>query len=199
MIKAVFFDFGGVIADEGWENGLRDIAAAQGFEPEQFFKDACDVLWDTGYMYGRATEAEFWDGFSRLYDFSMTVEDMRQVIFDRFTMRPPVLDLVKKIGDAGFRLAILSDQVNWLDEFNDRYGFFKLFEKVYNSYHMGKGKKDQTVFSDVCKDFGVEPSHALFVDDNAGHIERAANMGLQTVHFTDVHAKIIEIEKLLNI
>jgi len=197
MIKAVFFDFGGVIADEGWEKGLRDIAGEQGFEPEQFFADACDVLWGTGYMYGRATEDEFWTKFGERYDFKMTVDEMRQIIFDRFKIRPEVIELIKKIGKTDYRLAILSDQVNWLDEFNEKYGFYDLFEKVYNSYYLGKGKKDRTVFPEVCADFSVKPDEVLFVDDNAGHIERAKNEGLQIVHFVDYIRNIKDIEVIL--
>lgn len=199
MIKAVFFDFGGVIADEGWEKGLRDIALRHGYDPEKVFADACDVLWSTGYMYGRVSEDEFWKGFRERYGFSMTNGEMRGLIFERFAIRPEMLRLIRSIGEAGYRLAILSDQTNWLDEINGNHGFFDLFEKVYNSYHLGKGKKDITVFKEVCDDFRVAPENALFVDDNAGHIERAAKSGMLTLHFTDVPANIKEIKRLLNI
>lgn len=199
MIKAVFFDFGGVIAEEGWENGLRHIADFHYFDPDGFFADACDVLWSTGYMYGRASEDDFWHGISQRYEFEMTQNDMRRVIFDRFRIRPYMLELIKEIGSNGFRLAILSDQTNWLDDINSEHGFFDLFEKVYNSYHLGKGKKDETVFPEVCADFGVKPEESLFVDDNAGHIERAVKKGMKTVHFDEPKLKIKVIKELLNI
>jgi putative hydrolase of the HAD superfamily len=199
MIRAVFFDFGGVIAEEGWENGLREIASRHGFEPAQFFADCCDVLWSTGYMYGRATEQEYWDGISGRYDFKMTHDEMRGLIFERFAIRGEMIELIKDIGRAGYRLAILSDQTNWLDEFDGRYGFYKYFEEVYNSYRLGKGKKDQTVFAEVCADFGVPSEETLFVDDNAGHIERAQKSGLAVYHFTDFKSDIIKIKELLKI
>ncbi|ADD69034.1 HAD-superfamily hydrolase, subfamily IA, variant 3 [Denitrovibrio acetiphilus DSM 12809] len=199
MINTVFFDFGGVIAEEGWQDGLNDIARFHNLDSKKFFDDACDVLWSTGYMYGKATEKELWDGIYSRYELKMSVDEMRGLIFDRFTIRKPMLELVEKIGAKGYRLAILSDQTNWLDEFNEKYGFFSLFEKVYNSYHIGKGKSDQTLFPEVCKDFGAVPAEVLFVDDNAGHIERASNEGLQTVHFTDWKNDITVIEKLLNL
>lgn len=199
MIEAVFFDFGGVIAEEGWENGLRDIAEHHSFEPDKFFADACDVLWNTGYMYGRADESEFWRGITERYSFQLTRDEMRDKIFERFRVRPEVIDLIRDIKDAGFRLAILSDQTNWLDELNKMHGFFVLFEKVYNSYHLGKGKKDITVFKEVCADFGVAPEKALFVDDNAGHIERASKSGMQTLLFAEPAANIADIRRTLNI
>lgn len=198
MIKAVFFDFGGVIAEEGWQNGLYDIADFHGFDRSKFFDDACDVLWNTGYMYGRASEEEFWSGLAERYVLTMTPAQMREQIFIRFSIRPQVIKLIGQIKNAGYRLAILSDQTNWLDELNEQHQFFNLFEKVYNSYHLGKGKKDITIFGEVCEDFGEKPEQVLFVDDNKGHIERAEQKGLQTCHFTDV-TKIDEIEKILRI
>jgi putative hydrolase of the HAD superfamily len=51
---------------------------------------------------------------------------------------------------------------------------------------MHKSKRDPQVFSDVCETLGVRPGDALFVDDNAGHIERASSRGLNTIHFTTV-------------
>lgn len=199
MIEAVFFDFGGVIADEGWVNGLTDIAHHHGFYPPMFFDDACDVLWSTGYMYGKATEDTFWEKLGERYNFRMTVDEMRYVIFTKFKIRAEVLELIKKINDAGYRTAILSDQVNWLDEFNEKYGFFGLFDKVYNSYHLGIGKKDERIFPMVCSDLGVDIEKSLFVDDNEGHIKRASDCGMQTLLFDDVETNIKDIEKLLNL
>lgn len=199
MIKVVFFDFGGVMADEGWVNGLTDIAHHHGFLPHKFFDDACDVLWSTGYMYGRADEATFWERLGERYDFKMSVDEMRNVIFSRFTMRPKVIGLIEQVNAAGYRTAILSDQTNWLEEFDDRYDFFRLFERVFNSYELGIGKKMPEVFPLVCKEMGVEPQEALFVDDNEGHIGRAKACGLNTVYFIDADEGIKEIEKMINI
>jgi len=199
MIEVVFFDFGGVLAEEGWVNGLTDIAHHHGFNPAEFFDDACDVLWTTGYMYGRASEDEFWEKFAERYNFIMSVDLMRDAIFNKFILRNEMFDLVKDIAESGYRVAILSDQTNWLDVFDEKYDFFRMFEKVYNSYHLGKGKKDITLFPEVCEEMGVKPENALFVDDNDGHIERAKESGLQTVYFDDVENNMKEIRDLLKI
>jgi len=56
MIRVVLFDFGGVIADEGFYQGLRAIAEESGLEPEQFLRTAEELIHRTGYVTGRATE-----------------------------------------------------------------------------------------------------------------------------------------------
>ena len=39
VIKAVLFDFGGVIADEGFWKGLQAIGKENGLDPDDFFPD----------------------------------------------------------------------------------------------------------------------------------------------------------------
>jgi putative hydrolase of the HAD superfamily len=37
MIKAVLFDFGGVLAEEGFREGLKAIGVKNGLDPDDFF------------------------------------------------------------------------------------------------------------------------------------------------------------------
>jgi len=72
------------------------------------------------------------------------------------------------------------------------------FDEVFNSYRIGKSKRDGSVFSDVCSALGVAPSTALFVDDNPGHIERAKEKGLQTHLFKNQDDFARRIEPLID-
>jgi len=56
MIKAVIFDFGGVLAEEGFREGLKVIATKNRLVPDEFFKAAEDVIHETGYVTGKADE-----------------------------------------------------------------------------------------------------------------------------------------------
>ena len=51
----VLFDFGGVIAEEGWKEGLKVIAEANGLDESRFLQDAIDTNYATGYLLGKAT------------------------------------------------------------------------------------------------------------------------------------------------
>ena len=61
QIRAVLFDFGGVIAAEGFAEGLRAIARQQGLDAETLQAQAMDAVYDSGYITGRGSEAAFWD------------------------------------------------------------------------------------------------------------------------------------------
>ena len=78
-------------------------------------------------------------------------------------------------------MGILSDQSQWLDDLDKQYDFFKEFDIVFNSYHLGKGKKDPALFDEIATKLGVKSSEILFIDDNEGNIERARDKGWNTI------------------
>jgi len=186
MVKAVFFDFGGVIAEEGFRDGMRAIAISGGIEPEGFFRLADDLIYETGYVVGKNTEENFWRALKERSGIRLDNSTLREEILKRFTIRGEMLKIVSELRAKGIKVYILSDQTNWLDELDKKEGFYKAFDGIFNSYHMGKGKRDPSVFKDICSGLGIEPKEAIFVDDNLKNIERARNMGLMTIHFRSI-------------
>ena len=61
MIKAVIFDFGGVLAEEGFRQGLKAIAKEKGFDPEDFYEMARELVYQMGYIMGSSDEHSYWD------------------------------------------------------------------------------------------------------------------------------------------
>ena len=59
-VRVLLFDYGGVLAEEGFREGLFSIARQQGLEPDAFYKVAQEGVYDTGFVSGRGTEADFW-------------------------------------------------------------------------------------------------------------------------------------------
>lgn len=185
LVDAVLFDFGGVLAEEGFRRGLEVIAIRNGLEPEAFKRRGFDAVHDSGYVTGRAPESAFW---SALRNGATLHEDdaaLREIILSHFVLRPWMIGIVAGLKERGVRLAILSDQTDWLEELDRRHGFFKTFEKVFNSYRMGKSKRDHSLFDDVLGVLGTAPDRTLFVDDHPDNIERAEARGLRTIHYVD--------------
>jgi putative hydrolase of the HAD superfamily len=105
-----------------------------------------------------------------------------------------MIDLIKQLRTAGYLTGILSDQTHWLDDLDARDHFFMAFDRIYNSYYLGKGKQDPDLFSDVANDLGLPTSAILFVDDDAGNVKRARAAGLQAIHYVDQDSLIQEME-----
>jgi len=185
MIRAVIFDFGGVLAEEGFREGLRVIAVKNGLDPEGFFKTAEETIHETGYLTGMTNEKNYWTSLREKTGIKGSDEELREEILKRFVLRAEMLEYIKKIKADGLITAMLSDQTDWLDEINGKTPFYHYFDFIFNSFNIKKGKRDPSVFRDVCSSMGIKPDEAVFVDDNAGHIKRASGEGLNAILFTN--------------
>ncbi|HMK65681.1 MAG TPA: HAD family phosphatase [Thermodesulfobacteriota bacterium] len=182
-IKAVLFDFGGVLAEEGFRNGLAAIARQEGLDPASFFQKAESIIYSTGYVLGHCPESEFWQALRKETGIKMPDEELHGEILGRFVLRPEMFQIVNRLREQGLWIGILSDQTNWLEELDRKYGFYRAFDRVFNSYRLHKSKKDPAWFREICSELGLVPQEALFIDDNFGHITRAANVGLKTIYY----------------
>ena len=183
MIKVVFFDFGGVLAEEGFREGLLAIARHHGLDPQEFLKTAVDLTFNQGFVTGKIDVKIYWQLLRDKTGINSPDDALSHEVLSRFAIRPWMLDLVKTLKQATIRVAILSDQTKWLDEFAKKYGFFQLFERIFNSYYLGMCKRDLALFDYVVVEMGVKPEESLLVDDNQGNIERAKQRGLHGILF----------------
>lgn len=182
MIRVVFMDFGGVIADEGFYEGLKAIAINACLEPEVFFRTAEEIIHQTGYVTGKTAEAGFWTAVKERTGIRQNDAGLREQILSMFRLRPEVLAVADRLRSSGLTVCILSDQTDWLDELDRRTPFYHHFDRVFNSYVLQKSKRDASLFDDVCAQTGIEPAEALFIDDNINNVTRAAARGLKTIH-----------------
>jgi putative hydrolase of the HAD superfamily len=182
-IKAILLDFGGVIAEEGFQQGLYAIAEKFGLDQKRFFQLANEAVYNSGYVIGTGSEKDYWNEVREHSGIRAIDEDLRQEILSRFILRDWMLETVKTMQQQGLVTAILSDQSDWLDLLDSQYHFFQYFDAVFNSFHLGKTKRDSTIFIETLQALKVNADETLFVDDNIGHIDRAAAAGLQTHHF----------------
>ncbi len=199
MIKAVIFDFGGVLAEEGFRQGLKAIGKERGFDPEDFYNTTGELVYQVGYISGTSDEHAFWEAVRKRTGLKEDDEVLREEILKRFRLRPEMLEMADRLKSCGLTVAILSDQTNWLDDLDRRTPLHYHFDHVFNSFHLKKTKRDSSIFTDVCTVLGVQAKEALFVDDNPGNVERASSRGLRTILFEGVREFQKEIEKFVEV
>lgn len=196
-VRAILFDFGGVLADEGFREGLKALAGRFGLDRDKVYQAGAEAVYASGYVTGRGSEKDFWEMLCRQtglppYEASYTAE-----ILERFQLRPHLLETVRTLRRRGYLTVILSDQTDWLDRLEARHRFFRGFDRVFNSFHLGKGKRDPTLFTDVARYLGLPPGQILFVDDNSGNVERARAAGMKAILFAEERAFSLELERYI--
>jgi putative hydrolase of the HAD superfamily len=199
MLKAILFDFGGVLAEEGFLNGLEAIGRDHGRNPDDFFALAQELIFSTGYLLGRADEATFWEAVRKKSGIRMDDEFLRKELLDRFILREEMLQIAGALKKKGFIVAILSDQTDWLDELDRRTHFFGRFDQVFNSFHIHRSKRDPAVFTEVCSVLVCHPQEVLFIDDSPDHVKRAASRGLKTIYFQNTEQFKEDLKRFIKI
>jgi putative hydrolase of the HAD superfamily len=195
-IRAVVFDFGGVLVEEGFREGLYDLARQQGLDPQAVYQAASDAIYESGYIIGQGSAEEFWQILQSKTGIAGDLNSLFLAVASRFAVRPRMFAVVRALRGQGYITAMLSDQTEWLDLLDAELHFFQDFDKVYNSYHLGKGKRDATVFDDVAKDLGLVPEQVVFVDDDPGNVERARSRGLKALLFINEDQCVSDLEAI---
>ncbi|MGP8153654.1 MAG: HAD family hydrolase [Smithella sp.] len=196
-IDVVLFDFGGVIAEEGFRNGLDAIAKANGLDEKEFFQAASEAISLSGYVSGKAPEKEFWKELKKKTGIKGDNADLRTEILSRFILRSWMIDLVKKLKYEKIIVGILSDQTDWLDKLNEQFCFFRWFDHIFNSYYLGKGKWDISIFDDIAQALNTKPDRILFIDDNPENIDRARKKGWKVIRYVDRESFEKEFKKIV--
>ncbi|MCG6887085.1 MAG: HAD family phosphatase [Proteobacteria bacterium] len=191
-IKAVLFDFGGVLAEEGFRNGLQALAREQGLDVYGMPRAAMQAVYESGFVLGRGSAADFWALLRQRTGLQGDDATLSQRILDGFVIRPEMISLVRQLRSAGYLTGILSDQTRWLDALDRKYHFYAAFDQIYNSCYLGKGKQDPSLFDDVSADLGLPNGAILFVDDDTGNAARARKTGMQAIVFSD-QAQLISV------
>jgi putative hydrolase of the HAD superfamily len=196
-IDVVLFDFGGVLAEEGWKKGLRVIAQTHGLDGDNFVQTASDTIYETGYILGKGSQRDFWNAMRRKTGIHGDDAFLMHELISRFVLREWMIDLVKKLKSEDLTVGILSDQTDMLDKLNARFDFFKWFDHVFNSYHRGKGKRDASLFDDIAGLLKTPPHRILFIDDDPGHVERAKQKGWNAILYVDADSFHRDMAKFL--
>ncbi len=183
-IKAVLFDFGGVLAEEGFREGLKAIAEKNRLDPDSFYATADSLIFESGYLSGMNEEPEYWKLLRARTGVTGTDRELRDEILKRFVPRPALIAYADILRSRALTVALLSDQTNWLEELDRSMLLFRHFDRVFNSFTYHKSKRDPSIFAEVCGHLGITTGEALFIDDNIDHVGRAKSAGLHTIHYT---------------
>lgn len=184
-MDTIFFDFGGVLAEEGFRLGLIAIAQAAGRDPDAIVPVAYEMAWTTGFVVGGCDEAGFWRAFRKATGIGGDDAALTDTVLSRFTLRPFMFAVVDAARALGLRTAILSDQTAWLALLDARHNVFSHFDAVYNSYHYGVTKRDAAFFHLALADMSARPETSLFIDDAPRNVELAASLGFHTILYRD--------------
>jgi putative hydrolase of the HAD superfamily len=194
--RALVLDFGGVISKTLFEtHHLTEMAlglAAFTLNWLGPFAPETDPLW-ASMQHGEISERDYWLIRSR-DDGRLVGEDWRDMeTFVRrargadpaSVIRPEAERAIRIAGDAGFKLAILSNELDLFygAGFRRKLPLLDRFQAIVDATHTGILKPDPRAYQIVLDQLSLDAGCCVFVDDQQRNIAGAQACGFQTVHF----------------
>jgi 2-haloacid dehalogenase len=185
QIKAIIFDFGGVLLKWDPRNLYSRFFPGQPQAMEDFLAEVSFMEWNTQQDKGRPF-AEGIDSLSKQFPLRAHLinayhENWKESISGIFEGTVELLQMLKQ---NGYRLYGLS---NWSAEtfyiVRHDYEFFNLFEEIILSGEVKLIKPEPEIYDLCLQKIGKPANQCLFIDDSEANIIAAKKLGFDTVHF----------------
>lgn len=202
MIEAVVFDLGGVVMD----SPLHAIARYE--RDHGLLAGAINrVVVDTGETgawsrleRGELTLEAFCSPFEhdcRASGVELSGAGLMAYIAEAGVPRPRMLEAIRRIRARGLRTAALTN--NWVREGpREGHRLREHFDVFVESAVVGLRKPDPRIYELVCRELGVAPSRAAFLDDIGRNLKTARALGMSTIKVDDPDVALRELGALLD-
>ena len=100
-------------------------------------------------------------------------------------IRPEFLATIDKLKQAGYRLAILSNELDLFygADFRQKLPFLEDFEVIVDATYTNILKPDPRAYEDVLQQLNLPAEQCVFVDDQLRNVNGSIAAGMKTVHF----------------
>ncbi len=201
-IRAVLWDFGGVITTSPFESFAR--YERENALPEDFIR----TLNATNHHENAWAKLERsdvgFDDFCELYEAEALEAghriDARAVLACLAgDVRPEMLAALRAIKSHGLKQACLTNNFNAMERSpeNPRSTILDLFDAVVESSRVGVRKPESAFYEMACDMLGIEPVEAVMLDDLGVNLKPAREMGMTTIKVVDPHAALRELEDVI--
>jgi len=198
-IRALIFDYGGVIMRTQSQEPRRRLAERLGVSTEELYRAVFDSEAIKRVELGKLTALEC--GQEVLTRFGLDSEEEIHGFWSEF-FSGDALDgqLVAHIRHwrRHYKTALLSNFAgNLRDYVHSRLGIGDCFDEIIVSARVGLRKPDPRIYQLALQRLQVEAHEAVFVDDMLVNVEGALAVGLRAIRFTSRQALLTELETLL--
>ncbi len=209
-IKAVIFDWGGVLIEDPLPGLMQYCADALGVSKEEYIK-AHDKFADD-FTRGKVNEKTFWVNVCG--ELGKPLPKVTSLWGNAFRAiyhpRADMFSLVSSLRKAGFKTALLSNtEVSPVQFFHEhsyhglpardttaKMAVVQLFDVLVFSCTEGTAKPERKIYEIAIEKLGTTPKQIVFIDDNPEFIKGAKQAGLNTILFKSIKQLKRELTRL---
>jgi putative hydrolase of the HAD superfamily len=202
MIKAVLFDFDGVLTIDGTgsESICNYICKKTGIDLELFEEEY--YKYNDDLLYGKVQHKDIWEmlcnGLNTQIDINILYESFVNTPMDTHMMA-----LVDRLKEKNYKIGMVTDnKKDRIDSLFEYYDWNKIFDTITISAEVGSGKDCNAIFEKTIDCLNVNPSECVFIDNQEKNLIVPKIMGMNVIYFNHnerIYEKLLEEFKELSI
>jgi len=147
------------------------------------------------YEIGKMTSSEFFNQVKERFKLILPFDTFVPIWNEIFTENHEVSELIRFLKGKK-RLGLLSNTNPLHFEYAlTTFPILNLFDKWILSHEVGFKKPAVEIFLKAMEWASVPPIKILFIDDIKEHVEAAASLGMQAIHFTSAQQLVRELSR----
>lgn len=181
MIKAILFDYGGVLGNDSdaWEKEFVEIPLLTGLSPQKL-SSIFEKHWPM-LKIGSESVLSFWKDVSNQAPHKTTSTTLNHAYLTHISINNCVLSFAKDLKKS-FITGILSNETKqWMNAKIKIFSLRKVFNPIYCSAMVGIAKPDHRLFLHVLSDLSLNPNEITLIDNQTKNIEVASGLGFHTI------------------
>jgi len=198
MIKAILFDFDGVLTTDktGSATTARFLSGRTGLPHEQIKTVFRRHYFGT--LRGESTQREVWSAFcaeTGLAPEPYLLDDAARAT----PMDGAMLKLVRELRAKGYKTGMVTDNpVERIAVACEHFHLNELFDAIIVSGEIGSRKSEPTIFEAAFTALGVEAEECVFIDNTASNLTVPGQMGVKTIFFDDEFRDMAALKRTLD-
>jgi putative hydrolase of the HAD superfamily len=128
---------------------------------------------------------------------AIDAREMMRRVAEIAVPRPAMLEAIRRLRAASFKVAALTN--NWITEDGGTGLLREYFDVFIESAVVGLRKPDPRIYELACRELGVTPPEAVFLDDIGSNLKTARALGMATIKVDDPDAALAELGELVGV
>jgi putative hydrolase of the HAD superfamily len=197
LIKALFWDVGGVLLSNAWDHTQREQALGRFGLDAQEFNERHELV-VSSFERGKISLEDYLERtvFYRPRDFCR--DEFRSFMYSLSVPDHAALAFAKGLADSGrYRMGTINNESKELNLYRiEKFGMREIFSVFVSSCFVGLRKPEEAIYRLALDLTQQVPEECCFIDDRALNLEMAKRLGMHTIEMHGVEPLRASLQEL---
>lgn len=186
MIRAIIFDFGGVLQKKEINRDLITILA----NIIDVTPDSIKPLWNKHHddlLTGNLTSKEFIGVLADELNYQYNVNEIyskwaEKISITKSSINHNLINYIRTLRQK-YKVYVLSNMIDLAEEDEALTRLKRQFDGYFTSYRLGSRKPQPEIFRKLLAEINLKPDECIFVDDNKKNIIASVSLGFHSIQY----------------